>query len=56
MLDELCEDYEYERKYAIKLLTGGLPLPSGRVHPGPEKLERKGVNEIVIIPKTVLES
>ena len=25
MLDELCEDYEYERKYAIKLLGGGLP-------------------------------
>ena len=36
MLDELCEDYEYERKYAIKLLCGGLPPPSGRVHPGPE--------------------
>ena len=27
MLDELCEDYEYERKYAIKLLSGGLPIP-----------------------------
>jgi hypothetical protein len=25
MLDELCEDYEYERKYAIKLLGGALP-------------------------------
>ena len=37
MLDELCEDYEYERKYAIKLLSGGLPLCSGRVHPGPER-------------------
>src|ERR1035438_6313922 len=36
MLDEMCEDYEYERKYAIKLLCGGLPPPSGRVHPGPE--------------------
>jgi hypothetical protein len=36
MLDELCEDYEYERKYAIKLLCGGLPPPSGRRHPGPE--------------------
>jgi hypothetical protein len=31
MLDELCEDYQYERKYAIKLLTGHLPVPSGRV-------------------------
>ncbi len=36
MLDELCEDYGYERKYAIKLLSGHLPPPSGRVHPGPE--------------------
>jgi hypothetical protein len=38
MLDELCEDYEYERKYAIKLLGGGLPAGGGRVHPGPERL------------------
>src|SRR5258706_5909031 len=30
MLDELCEDYEYERKYAIKMLGGTLPIPSGR--------------------------
>jgi len=37
MLDELCEDYEYERKYAIKLLSGGLPVGPGRVHPGPER-------------------
>src|SRR3982750_3006426 len=37
MLDELCEDYGYERKYAIKLLKGSLPAPSGRVHPGPER-------------------
>jgi len=37
MLDELCEDYKYDRKYAIKLLGGSLPLPSGRVHPGPER-------------------
>jgi hypothetical protein len=36
MLDELCEDYGYERKYAIKLLKGSLPVPSGRAHPGPE--------------------
>ena len=37
MLDELCADYEYERKYAIKLLGGSLPPPSGRVRPGPER-------------------
>ena len=36
MLDELCEDYKYERKYAIKLLGGDLPVPSGRPRPGPE--------------------
>ena len=36
MLDELCEDYKYERKYAIKLLRGGLPAPSGRARPGRE--------------------
>ena len=36
MLDELCEDYGYERKDAIKLLGGAVPPPSGRVHPGPE--------------------
>ena len=38
MLDELCEDYKYERKYAIKLLGGALPPSSGRVDPGPERL------------------
>ena len=31
MLNELCEDYDYERKYAIKLLSGTVPLPCGRV-------------------------
>src|SRR5258706_13072986 len=36
MLDELCEDYEYERKYAIKMLGGTLPIPSGGSCPGPE--------------------
>src|SRR5687767_282403 len=36
MLDELCEDYEYDRKYAIKLLRGSLPAASGRARPGPE--------------------
>jgi hypothetical protein len=37
LLNELCEDYHYERKYAIKLLRGNLPVPSGRAHPGPER-------------------
>ena len=38
MLDELCEDYGYDRKYAIKLLGGVVASGSGRVHPGPEKI------------------
>jgi hypothetical protein len=37
MLDELCHDYHYERKYAIKLLRGKLPEPSGRKKPGPSR-------------------
>ena len=37
MLDELCEDHGYERKYAIKLLGEALPPPSGRAHPGPAR-------------------
>jgi hypothetical protein len=36
MLDELCQDYEYERKYAIKLLGDSLPEPSGKARPGRE--------------------
>jgi len=36
MLDELCADYEYERKYAIKLLGGTLPVARENKHPGPE--------------------
>jgi hypothetical protein len=37
MLDELCDDYQYERKYAIKLLSGSLAAAAGKVHPGPER-------------------
>lgn len=36
MLDELCEDHGYDRKYASKLLGDCLPVASGRRHPGPE--------------------
>jgi hypothetical protein len=35
MLNELCEDQGYERKYAIKLLNGSLPLASGGSRAGP---------------------
>ena len=34
MLDELCEDYGFERKYAIKLLGNKLPAPTGQRKPG----------------------
>jgi len=36
MLDEFCEQYGYERKYAAKLLADGLPLPKGACPSGPE--------------------
>jgi hypothetical protein len=36
MLDELCEDHGYERKYAIRLLRDTRPPPSGRARSGPE--------------------
>src|SRR5262245_58177850 len=36
MLDELCEDHGYERKYAIKLLRNTLPVGAAGVNPGPE--------------------
>ena len=35
MLNELCEDHGYERKYAIKLVNGSLPKTSGASRPGP---------------------
>ena len=35
MLNELCEDHGYERKYAIKLLNGSLPKFNGGSRPGP---------------------
>jgi hypothetical protein len=41
MLDELCEDYEYEPKYAIKLLSGGVPVCLGRVHRASGARERQ---------------
>lgn len=46
MLDELCEDYQYERKYAIKLLRGGLPQGGASPHPGPEP--RYGLIEPIV--------
>ena len=37
LLDEFCEHYGYERKYAIKLLGGGVgPALIKRSPPGPE--------------------
>jgi len=46
MLDELCEDYEYERKYAIKLLSGALPAGPRRAPPGPER-RYEGIEPVV---------
>ena len=37
MLDELCEDHGYERKYAIKLLGAGLPPGAGGAMRGPNQ-------------------
>jgi hypothetical protein len=34
MLDEFCEQYGYERKHAIKLLSDRLPKPSGQARAG----------------------
>ena len=36
MLDELCEDYGYERKQALHLLRDPVPAPGGRTQRGPE--------------------
>jgi hypothetical protein len=36
MLDELCEDYGYDRKYAIKLLGNKLARPSPDISSKPE--------------------
>lgn len=46
MLDELCEDYGYERKYAIKLLGKSLPPPSGQPKPGPTP-QYSGIEPVV---------
>src|SRR5437762_9191614 len=37
MLDELCADYQYDRKYAIKLLSSSFAAARGKAHPGPER-------------------
>ncbi len=46
MPDEFCEDHDYERKYAIKLLRGALPLAGGRARLGPEP--RYGLIEPIV--------
>jgi hypothetical protein len=46
MLDELCEDYDYERKYAIKLLGGTVLASSAGVPAGPEP--RYGLIEPIV--------
>jgi hypothetical protein len=46
MLDELCEDYDYERTYAIKLLRDSWPVMTGRRPPGSEP--RYGLIEPIV--------
>ena len=36
MLDEFCEQYKYERKYAAKLLGNNLPARRGAARQGPQ--------------------
>ena len=38
LLDEVCEDFGYERKYAIKLLGNRLVKAGGQGPPGPAKV------------------
>ena len=40
MLDEFCEQYGYERKYAAKLLGNHLPVRRARARSGPESRYR----------------
>jgi hypothetical protein len=47
MLDELCEDHGYERKYAIKLLSDTLPKPSGRKPLGGETVVTSGTEQLI---------
>ena len=46
LLDEFCDQYGYERKYAIKLLGGSLSAPRNRSRPGPER-KYQPVQEVI---------
>src|SRR5258708_28060878 len=46
VLDEFCEHYGYERKYAIKLLQGSIPRAVAAPRPGPEP-KYEPVQEVV---------
>ncbi len=46
LLDEFCEHYGYERKYAIKLLQGSIPRAVAAPRPGPEP-KYEPVQEVV---------
>jgi hypothetical protein len=46
LLDEFCEHYGYERKYAIKLLRGTRGLGESGIRPGPEP-RYEPVSEVV---------
>lgn len=46
LLDEFCEHYDYERKYAIKLLRARSELKKGKPRPGPEP-KYEAVQEVI---------
>jgi hypothetical protein len=46
LLDEFCEQYDYERKYAIKLLGGKIAVPKEQNRPGPQR-KYEPVEEVV---------
>ena len=47
LLNEVCEQFGYERKYAIKLLRMKLPPARGRPKPGPARLYGADVERVV---------
>ena len=47
LLDEVCEQFGYSRKHAIKLLGAKLPAGSGRPKPGPAREYGEDVTRVV---------
>jgi hypothetical protein len=47
MLDEVCAEYGYSRKHAIKLLRGRARKRSGRKRPGPP-VKYAGIRDVLV--------